>query len=320
MMHHEAGVKTIAVGGLPQLLGPMQTVAGSRGARDYEADHVDLDISIAQALNPSTASQLPDREIDFYLDTANFNLQDQVRRGDNFPLQFAYEAAQCRIYYTQNTIFNMTALWSHAARATWTEQSLCVKYSTGHPSSTGQVTDTLGPSRVLKDSWAYPTTTAPSAASSSTSALPSSNNTSFFLAGLEASDSPDPETDIAGPVGEPCNPKDPHKNENGNKDCQQLACVQAPWCSRHGEFKPLQYQCVRLARDTCPAGHIVGTGKCKQGLCEFCKPETPVTSQTCRKTKKLNTVKNGVPDDRRSGSPQRRRRGMGLAVRFEDRL
>ena len=43
MMHHEAGVQTIVVGGQPQILGPMQAVAGNRGARDYESDELDID-------------------------------------------------------------------------------------------------------------------------------------------------------------------------------------------------------------------------------------------------------------------------------------
>lgn len=75
----------------------MQTVAGSRGARDHEADILDLDISGTETLNPSLASQLPDRDIDIHVDTANFDLQDKVRRGENFPLQSAYEAAECRL-------------------------------------------------------------------------------------------------------------------------------------------------------------------------------------------------------------------------------
>ena len=43
MMHHEAGVQTVVVGGQPQVLGPMQAVAGNRGARDYESDDLDID-------------------------------------------------------------------------------------------------------------------------------------------------------------------------------------------------------------------------------------------------------------------------------------
>ena len=284
-MHHEAGVQTVVAGGLPQVLGPMQTVAGSRGARDYEADLIDLDIFGAGTLNPSLASQLPDRIIDFNLDTANFNLQDQVRRGENFPLQFAYEAADCRIYYTKETAFNMSALWHRAAQATWTDRSLCVKYSTNHPSSTSKVTDTVGPSQAERDAWAYPPT--PPSASASTN-----DNPSYTLADLE--DYQVFDNDIAGQEGAQCRPKD------GNY-CKQLACVQAPWCAPNGRFIPLQYQCLRLAEQGCAPGQAVDTGMCLRGECQYCKPKKPVTSQTCGSS----TVHNDLFD--RKSNPRKRR-------------
>lgn len=292
-MHHEAGVKTVVVGGQPQLLGPMQAVAGSRGAREYESDSLDVDIFGAASLNSSVSSQLPDRYIDFYLDTANINLQDQVRRGENFPLQFAYEAANCRIYHTIDTIFNMTALWHRAAQATWANPSLCVKYSTNHPSSIGQKTDNTGPSRAQKSAWA--------ASPASASTTPH-NSISVPLADLAYDQ--EPELDISGREGAKCNPSQP-----GNF-CEQLACVQAPWCSREGMFNPLQFQCVRLVKDGCSTGQTAGTGKCKlsqSGTCNYCKPKVPVTSQSCR----TRTSRRGVPDDRISQP----RRGGGIGRR-----
>ena len=279
MMHHEAGVKTIAVGGLPQLLGPMQTVGGTRGARDYDADQLDLDIFGAENLNSTLASQLPDRNVEFYVDDANFNLQDQIRRGEEFPLQFAYEAAQCRIYYTLASVFNFTELWQHAARATWTDPALCVKYSADHPSATSKKTDTTGPTAADKASWAYPKP----AASSSTN-----DNPAYDLSEIEGYDYPN--DDIAGHPGATCDPKQP------GYYCKQLSCVQAPYCSPNGIFSPAQYQCVRLAKDGCNHGQVVATGKClaSGGKCNFCRAKTPITSQTCG----TSTVKNEVPDDR----------------------
>ena len=283
MMHHEAGVKTIVVGGQPDLLGPMQAVAGTRGARDYESDLLDLDMFGAVSLNSSVASQLPDRDIDFNLDTASFNLQDQIRKGENFPLQFAYEAAECRIYYTTSTFYNMTALWHHAARATWTDPSLCVKYSTNHPSSTSKATDATGPSPVQRSAWTFPPLS---------SSAPS-NNISIPLAYLADNEQPEIETDIWGREGAICDPWQPNI-------CNELTCVQAPWCSPKGIFKPSQYQCVRLSKDGCPRGQVTGKGKCKNnpdrnGDCLYCKSKTPVTSQTCG----TSTTKD-VPDDRLS--------------------
>ena len=102
MMHHEAGVRTVVAGGRPQV-GPMQALAGSRGAQYYEAADIDSDISLAEAINASVTADLPDRNIEFRIDVADFNLRDQIRRGENFPLQFAYEAADCRIFFTLQT-------------------------------------------------------------------------------------------------------------------------------------------------------------------------------------------------------------------------
>ena len=277
MMHHEAGVKTVVAGGQPQFLGPMQAVAGTRGARDTEADSLDIDMFGAVYLNSSVSSELPDRDIDFYLDTANINLQDQIRKGENFPLQFAYEAANCRIYYTKDTIFNMTALWQYAAQATWVDSSLCVKYSTNHPSSSSKKTDTRGPSPAEQASWEVP------------SLSPSTPHEDFSISLADLADSQIPETDISGREGAACDPALPAYY------CKQLACVQAPWCSPEGIFKPNQYQCVRLASDSCPSGQTVGVGSCKlnqSGKCSYCKPKTPVTSQTC------GTSTSRVRDDR----------------------
>jgi hypothetical protein len=60
------------------------------------------------------------------------------------PLQFVYEAANCRIFYTPQTIFNYTNLWTYAADAAWNKPELCVQGSTGYASN-GSVTDTNGP-------------------------------------------------------------------------------------------------------------------------------------------------------------------------------
>ncbi|KAL8831799.1 MAG: hypothetical protein Q9191_000654 [Dirinaria sp. TL-2023a] len=281
MMHHEAGVETVVVGGLPHTLGPMQTVAGTRGAKEYEADLIDVDIYGAETLNPSLASQLPDRGIDFNVDTANFNLQDQIRKGENFPLQFAYEAANCRIYFTKESIFDMSVLWSNAAQATWTNRSLCVKYSTDHPSSTGRNTDTVGPSLAERATWAYPSSSRSASASTD-------DNPSFSLVDLEAFQVFD--DDIAGQEFSRCDPRQP------GRYCKDLACVEGPWCDySRGRFVLHEYQCVRLVSQGCAPDQTPGTGKCKNGNCNYCKPKKPPNSQTCR-TQTYDTLL----DDRRS--------------------
>lgn len=46
-------------------------------------------------------------------------------------MQFKYEAADCRIYYTFANIYNMTRLWHDVAKAAFEDQSLCIEGSQG---------------------------------------------------------------------------------------------------------------------------------------------------------------------------------------------
>ncbi|KAI0114150.1 hypothetical protein GGR51DRAFT_578351 [Nemania sp. FL0031] len=140
LMHQEAGVRTVAVGGQPRD-GPMQAPSGSRGARQYDINVLDANINFAQLVlqlqNSANATFLPNRTgaNDVFILGGSVNLRDQVRRGQNAPLQFSYLPADCRIYYTPQTVFNYTRLWEHAAAAIWTNNSLCVPGSTGHVDS-----------------------------------------------------------------------------------------------------------------------------------------------------------------------------------------
>ncbi|KAI4954640.1 hypothetical protein J4E86_005950 [Alternaria arbusti] len=138
-MTHEAGVKTIVVGGQPKP-GPMQAVGGTRGAAAYSADALDFDfdegLEDSPVEKPEVVSQLPDRtDTGMWINYAGFTIRNQVRGTEFTPLQFQYQAADCRIYYTLETIYNMTQLWDYTARATWDDQTLCVQDSTGYPTA-----------------------------------------------------------------------------------------------------------------------------------------------------------------------------------------
>ncbi|KAL8961909.1 MAG: hypothetical protein Q9183_005237, partial [Haloplaca sp. 2 TL-2023] len=126
LMHHQAGVRTVAAGGLPQA-GPMQIPAGTRGAEPYSAFALDLDISFAASINATAAASLPtNRSIDFYITYAGFNLRDAVRKNDATPLQFQNEPADCRIFYTAPTVYNFENLWNYVIDAMWRNPSLCI--------------------------------------------------------------------------------------------------------------------------------------------------------------------------------------------------
>ncbi|KAJ5511769.1 Interphotoreceptor retinol-binding [Penicillium expansum] len=126
MMHHDAGVRTVVAGGRPSH-GPMQSPAGTRGASGYSNDQLDNDIALAKEQDPSLGSRLPDRTLDYYISYASVNLRDQVRQDDTerTPLQFLYQPADCRIFYTPQTWYNFTNLWNYAAEATWQNPALC---------------------------------------------------------------------------------------------------------------------------------------------------------------------------------------------------
>jgi hypothetical protein len=61
-MVHQAGVRTIALGGQP-ITGPMQAVGGTRGARSYDAHSLDLGMQFVNdtIANHDAASRLPPR-------------------------------------------------------------------------------------------------------------------------------------------------------------------------------------------------------------------------------------------------------------------
>ena len=134
MMHHEAGVKAVTVGGRPSS-GPMQIASGTRGAQIYLAQNIDDDISVAKSFNATTNSSLPDREVDMWIDFLSVNLRDQIRREDfetnGTPVQFLYDAADCRIFYTADTWSDYSKLWRYVVRASGDPSSLCVQGSTG---------------------------------------------------------------------------------------------------------------------------------------------------------------------------------------------
>lgn len=137
-MTHQAGVRSVVVGGRPTT-GPMQTASGNRGARVYDAESLDYDfLEVKDTMEDAeAAARLPERDDrGMWINSAGFNIRDKVREEDEgserIPLQFRYEAADCRIYYTLKNVYNMTRLWRDAAAAAWTDPSLCVEDSTGY--------------------------------------------------------------------------------------------------------------------------------------------------------------------------------------------
>lgn len=151
MMSHQAGVRTVVVGGRPEP-GPMQATSGSRGASVYSAQDLDEDIAVSldrvpRGTFPTLNNETQQRDSGMFLITANFNLRDQVRSATDSgpPLQFRYEAADCRLYWTLENALNMTKLWYDAAGAMWGLglNASCVSGSIGYASHGVNATTTF---------------------------------------------------------------------------------------------------------------------------------------------------------------------------------
>lgn len=163
------GVQFIAVGGRPQN-GPMQAVGGIKGSQVFEyKGNIDQYVGLFQnpennliglangtiwenfTTEPITrASGAP---------AGGVNGRNHFRIGDesNTPLQYVYEAADCRLWWTPEMLYDPTFLWARVATVAFQQRTgtqfnspYCVQGSTGHPTSIsgGWKNGTLGPQNV----------------------------------------------------------------------------------------------------------------------------------------------------------------------------
>lgn len=148
----DAGVKSVVVGGIPQY-GPMQGVAGTRGSNVARWRGIsDISEEIRSILNEAELSSqavdlLNTALQDFTLDDidslptplssspwrldGNLNILDEIRSSaPEDPLQFVYQASDCRVFYTGAMIRDITELWKTAAKFAEGDDSVCVPGST----------------------------------------------------------------------------------------------------------------------------------------------------------------------------------------------
>jgi hypothetical protein len=144
------GVRTIALGGRP-INAPMQAIGGVKGGQALRfgnlADMMQL------ALSSSDTDELPESLLaqgyGALLDvappllpetssTAGINYRNAYSRNDTTtPLQFTYEAANCKLFYTPETVYNIEASWEAVAEVAF-RGGKCV------PGSTVNDDDTIG--------------------------------------------------------------------------------------------------------------------------------------------------------------------------------
>lgn len=144
-----AGVKAVTVGGRPENK-PIQTVTGSKGGEVtplfYWQMYAEVALNLSSLADLSAFSatdsvlsgiantpQITTRAGD---ESSRLQSQDQVRKGDasGTPLQYIYEASDCKIFYTAETFFDPDAAWKQAWDA-FQDEGKCVEGSTGHKSS-----------------------------------------------------------------------------------------------------------------------------------------------------------------------------------------
>ncbi|KAL5313619.1 hypothetical protein ACEPPN_018040 [Leptodophora sp. 'Broadleaf-Isolate-01'] len=131
----EANVKTIVVGGRPQE-GPMQAIGGTKGAQAYTFNNFATQTAylnspvvgpyISDDLAAKANATLPglvNLPLGSPHSLANYgiNLRDNIPPGDDagIPLQFVFEPASCRIYYTPQTVINPLTLWLQVHDIAW---------------------------------------------------------------------------------------------------------------------------------------------------------------------------------------------------------
>lgn len=142
-----AGIKAVTVGGRAKP-GPMQTIGGTKGGEVIPLSSVSDDIpELLNITSEVGIAGLDDPSIYRLLDTeqvflragdaySRVQVQDQIRKGDSSetPLQYIYEAADCRIWYTAKTLLDPKQAWAAAWNA-HTDRTKCVENSTNHSSS-----------------------------------------------------------------------------------------------------------------------------------------------------------------------------------------
>ncbi|KAF2277555.1 uncharacterized protein EI97DRAFT_297377 [Westerdykella ornata] len=155
LLKNQGGVRSIVVGGQART-GPMQAIGGTKGAQSFEWDDIRIRTQMAFFLGSpeqqaqwnqtalgrtAFATQIFKRSAYFGDRPAGgINLRDNLRKDDpsQTPLEFIYEAADCRMFYTAEMINDVTNVWKGAVdRMFKGEQGmkLCVDGSTGHKSS-----------------------------------------------------------------------------------------------------------------------------------------------------------------------------------------
>lgn len=149
-MTKQAGVKTIAMGGRSNK-NKIQAIGGVKGVNNYQFGYIQQLAQYAVRFDPS--EKTAPLKKDFYSDipfnrasgSPGVNTRDGLAQNDTtgVALQFVYEEADCRLYYTPEMTVDITALWRAAADAQWGNSKKCVGANYGQKRGVDEVTTQL---------------------------------------------------------------------------------------------------------------------------------------------------------------------------------
>jgi hypothetical protein len=121
-MRTQAGVKSIAMGGRP-IAGPIQGVGGIKGAESLGWSDVLVYARDANASASPEQKKILSKLTDIPISrssSSGLNVRDNIvpdHVNDGLPGQFVVEYSECRLYYTEPMVTDVTVMWKAAADA-----------------------------------------------------------------------------------------------------------------------------------------------------------------------------------------------------------
>ncbi|KAK6501404.1 hypothetical protein TWF481_009244 [Arthrobotrys musiformis] len=133
-LRNQQRIRTVVVGGRPNGE-PSAAVGGTRGAQviQHTAHMLNFVQIVENNFTPRDAAEQQEwnnifpRPFKLNIPEAAVNWKDNIRRADptETPLQFYLEAADCRLYYTPQTLSFSHELWAQVDRLAWGNETDC---------------------------------------------------------------------------------------------------------------------------------------------------------------------------------------------------
>ncbi|PVH98463.1 peptidase S41 family protein-like protein [Periconia macrospinosa] len=137
-MTKQGGVKTIALGGRSNR-NKVQAVGGVKGVNSLSWSYIQAAAENARDLAPPSLKEKINSSVlateytknlvfNRAATSPNLNVRDGVALNDDSgtALQFIYQEADCRLYYTPEMTVDATSVWKAAADAQWSNSGKCV--------------------------------------------------------------------------------------------------------------------------------------------------------------------------------------------------